>query len=98
MQSVGKHAAVFRCQAGSPKLADGTRFNGLPKGFSDIMAVFPSGRVGFIEVKSAKGKTSPEQDEFLARMRDLGALAGVAHSVEEAMSICELTNNSPTIN
>ena len=90
MREVGKHAAVYRCQAGSPKLADGTRYSGLPKGFSDIMAVLPGGRVAFIECKAGSSKTTPEQDKFLLKMRELGAMAGVARSVDDAMGICGL--------
>ena len=94
MQILGKHAKVFRCQAGSPVLADGiTRYNGLPKGFSDILAILPNGRAAFIEVKSGNAKATPEQERFLAQMRDTGALAGIARSISEAFAICNLEDD-----
>ena len=61
---------VFRINAGKVKLHDGRWFDtGVPKGFSDLLAV-KDGRAYFIEVKSEKGKASPEQKHFLATMRD----------------------------
>lgn len=55
-----------------------------PKGFSDVVAVLPgSGRAVFIEIKTAKGKTTPFQDIFLEEMREQGALAFVARSTED---------------
>lgn len=60
---------------------------GLPLGFSDLFGVIPGGRAAFIEVKSLKGKPSPEQFNFLRQMAKLGATAGVARSPEEAEKI-----------
>jgi hypothetical protein len=88
MREVGKYAAVFRCNAGRFYTKTGQSVSGLPKGFSDIMAVLPGGRVVFIEVKSDKGKPSTEQTQFINKMRGLGAFAGVARSVDDALNIC----------
>ena len=90
MQEVGKHGAVFRCNSGSVKLPNGKRFNAMPKGFTDIMAIFDGGRVAFLEVKTDKGKPSPEQAQFIAKMQGLGAMAGIARSVDEALAICNI--------
>jgi hypothetical protein len=90
MRELGKHGAVYRCNSGSVKLPNGKRFNGMPKGFSDIMLIRADGVACFIECKTDKGRLSEEQERFLMRMQGLNARAGVARSVDEAMSICGL--------
>jgi hypothetical protein len=95
MRDLGKHGAVYRTMAGSAKLPDGTTFKGMPKGFSDIMLIAPGGRACFIEAKVKPNKATPEQDAFIAKMRLLGARAGVAHSVEEARDICGVGGAEP---
>jgi len=90
MQELGKYGAVYRCNSGSVPLDNGKRFNGMPKGFSDVMLILPGGRAAFIEIKTPSGIVSPEQERFLQKMRDMGAMAGVARSVDEALKICDL--------
>ena len=45
------------------------------------------GRCFYIEVKKPGQKPRKNQQDFLDAMRNTGALAGVAHSVEEAVGI-----------
>ena len=90
MRELGRFAAVFRCNSGQIKLPSGKVFRGLPKGFSDILAILPGGRAVFIEVKTQSGKLSPEQEKFIAKMQALGAIAGVVRSVSEALTLCGL--------
>jgi hypothetical protein len=90
MRELGKHGAVYRCNSGSVKLPNGKRFNGMPKGFADVMLIRSGGVVCFVECKTDKGRLSDEQERFIARMQALGAKAGTARSVEEAMTVCEL--------
>lgn len=45
------------------------------------------GRAIYIEVKLPGEHPRPDQQKFLEAMRNTGAIAGVAHSVEEALSI-----------
>ena len=47
------------------------------------------GRAVFIEVKTAKGKPSPEQLKFIELAKRSGALAGIARSVQDAIEIVE---------
>lgn len=77
---------VFRVNVGRFKTADGRWFDtGLPKGFSDLMAV-KDGKVYFLEVKAEKGKASNEQLNFLAVMRDrYGCVTAIVRSVEDAV-------------
>jgi hypothetical protein len=77
---------AFRINAGMVPMGEGRNkrlIHLAPKGFSDIVAVLPGGRACFIEVKTAKGKTTPFQDIFLNDMREQGALAFVARSTED---------------
>ncbi len=45
------------------------------------------GRALYIEVKLPGEHPRPDQQKFLDAMRNTGAIAGVAHSVEEALRI-----------
>lgn len=54
------------------------------KGMADILACQPgTGKVVAIEVKSATGKTTPEQIAFLASVDRAGGIAFVARSVKD---------------
>jgi len=88
MRELGKYGAVFRTNSGQFYSKSGHRISGLPKGFSDLLFIRRDGMACFIEVKAGDNKLSPEQEIFIARMRSLGAKAGVARSVEDALSIC----------
>jgi hypothetical protein len=48
-------------------------------GSSDILGILPGGRLLCVECKANKGRLSPEQKQFLADARELGALALVVH-------------------
>jgi len=80
---------VFRANVGKVKMQDGRWFDtGLPKGFSDLFAI-KDGRVYFLEVKTPTGTVRPEQEKFLAVMRDkYGCVAAVVRSVEDAVNVC----------
>lgn len=59
---------------------------GLPKGFSDTLFVGPN-KVGFIEIKQPGENPRPDQVNFLNVMKSYGHIAGVAHSVDEAIEL-----------
>lgn len=82
-------ALLFRANVGSGITYDGRHFDtGLPKGFSDLFGFrYSDGRIVFIEVKGPNGKPTKEQIRFLERMREYGALAGIARSVDDARRI-----------
>lgn len=86
--------AVFRANVGRFQTKDGRWFDtGLPKGFSDLMAV-KDGRIYFLEVKTETGRASSEQINFLAVMRDkYGCVADIVRSVEEAVELCQSEKN-----
>ncbi len=60
---------------------------GLCKGGSDLVGVAPGGLFAAIEVKTHKGRTTIEQDNFIEVVRDAGGVAGVARSVDEALRV-----------
>lgn len=61
-------------------------YKGLPKGFSDCLYIGPESDVAFLEIKNEKGKTSKEQDNFLALMRQFGHSTAVVRSADEAVN------------
>lgn len=87
--NTGDIAMLFRANVGSGVTYDGRHFDtGLPKGFSDLFGFRRSdGRAVFIEVKAPSGRVRLEQVKFIEKMREYGALAGVARSVEDARNI-----------
>ena len=101
MAELSGEARLFRTNAGTmwqgdiSRLPNGEtilrhlrRVQGLPKGHSDLAGVrIGDGRAVYIEVKTPTGKVRPDQENFLRRMREYGALAGVARSVEDARRI-----------
>lgn len=86
LNSVG---VTFRANVGTFKSVDGRYMStGLPKGFSDLFGFRKSdGRIFFIEVKAKNGIVSKDQEKFIEQMKNLGAIAGVARSVREALEI-----------
>ena len=49
------------------------------------------GKAIYIEVKLPGENPRPDQEKFLQAMANTGAIAGVAHSVEEALEIVKRT-------
>lgn len=59
------------------------------KGMPDLSGVFPSGRLFCIELKTDKGKLSPEQSEWITKLNMSGAMAIVLRSKEEIRDFVE---------
>lgn len=53
-----------------------------PEHIGQRLAVFAA-----LEIKSPKGRTTAEQEAFIAGVRRFGGIAGIARSSEEALSI-----------
>lgn len=61
---------------------------GLCVGSADIIGVHkPSGRFLAVEVKTAKGKPTAEQINFIEQVRAANGIAGIARSVQEALDL-----------
>lgn len=88
MQELGKHGAVYRCNSGMVRLANGKYFRAMPEGFADVMLIRPDGVVCFVELKVKPNKPTDKQMAFIEKMRGMNCLAGVAYSVDEALGIC----------
>lgn len=59
--------------------------HGLGKGSADLVGILaPSGRWFCLEVKTATGRTTPEQESWLAMVRGMGGFACVVRSVVDA--------------
>ena len=56
-----------------------------PEHVGQTMAVFAA-----VEVKSAKGRATPEQQAFIDTVQGMGGLAGIARSVDDAAAILQL--------
>lgn len=80
---------IFRMNVGSGYTQDGRWFNtGVPRGFSDLFGVRKSdGKAVFIEVKISKGRVSKYQKNFIEKMQESNAIAGVCRSVDEALKL-----------
>lgn len=62
---------------------------GAVKGRSDLSAI-KDGRISFVEVKNEIGRPTEEQLNFIKQMQTrYGCRAGIARSVEDALSIVE---------
>ena len=87
--AVSPYAVIFRINVGKGRTVDGRYFEtGVPKGFSDLFGVRKSdGRAVFIEVKTAKGKPSAEQKNFMKQMQKNGAIAGICRCPEDAVNL-----------
>jgi len=56
-------------------------------GEADIWGHRPDGKAFYIEVKLQGEEPRADQKQFIKAMRESGAVAGVAHSIEEAYEI-----------
>lgn len=79
---------VWRQDTGAYKAPDGRLIRyGLCPGSADVIGVAKDGRFLAVEVKAANGRVSPAQVQFLDAVRRAGGRAGVARSVDDALSI-----------
>lgn len=79
---------VWRNNVGTLKNAAGIpiRF-GLCVGSSDLIGIAPDGRFLAVEVKTSKGRASPEQLRFIEAVRGRGGISGIARTPAEALAL-----------
>jgi hypothetical protein len=79
---------MWRNNVGAHKDARGILVRyGLAVGSSDLIGVLaPSGRLLSLEVKTAKGRTTSEQETWMTIVRRFGGFACVVRSAEEALA------------
>lgn len=87
--ALNPYAVIFRTNVGKVRMADGRFFDtGLSPGHSDLSGFRKSdGKAIFLEIKTEKGRLRKEQIHFLEVMSEYPVIAGVARSVEQAISI-----------
>lgn len=83
----GAGCFVLRTNAGTFYDSRGNRVKIGFAGLSDLVGCTSKGRFFAIEVKMPKENPRQDQKEFLEAMRQSGAIAGVAHSVKEALEL-----------
>lgn len=66
-------------------VASRLKAEGVRKGSPDLVFMLPEGRVGWLEMKAAKGTLSPDQKAFRDKAESLGHLWAMARSVDEAI-------------
>lgn len=91
MLELSKYGIVIRQQSGLFYTKYGERIKiGFP-GISDLQFISDDGNlIAFIEIKTSKGKTSKEQEQFINFINNKKSKhlkAGVARNVEEALEI-----------
>lgn len=59
---------------------------GLAKGFPDLIALAPGGKVAFLEIKSAKGRVSVDQAEWHEALAEMGFDVGVFRDADDALA------------
>lgn len=59
------------------------------KGFPDIAGIFPSGKIFAIELKTDKGRLSPEQIEWITKINMSNGMAVVLRSKDEIREFVE---------
>lgn len=62
---------------------------GVKPGVPDLVFVLPDGRAAFLELKAGRGRLSPAQEGFLARIDKLGCPWASVRSLAEAAHIIE---------
>lgn len=68
-------------------VASRLKAEGVRRGSPDIFVCLPEGKIGWLEMKAAKGALSKEQREFRDKVQALGHLWALARSVDEALEI-----------
>lgn len=85
--ALSEYGIVLRLNVGVFATQDGRKISsGLPKGTSDLLFIGKK-YIAFIEVKTATGRPTKDQLNFIQAMRKLGHRAGIARSVEDAIKI-----------
>jgi hypothetical protein len=75
--------ATPNARAGNPKLGAQLRQLGVRAGVPDLVLVFNTGIVGFIELKAPGGRKSPAQESFEREVGRLGCIIYVCKSIKE---------------
>ena len=79
---------IWRNNTGVLKNAAGIPIKfGLCVGSSDLIGITPAGRFLAVEIKTCKGRATPEQLRFIEAVRARGGIAGIARSPQDALDL-----------
>jgi len=82
--------AVPNAARRSYSIAARMKNEGLMSGVADLCVLLPAGRVGWLEMKTLKGRQSVEQKAFQARCLRLNHPYAVAKTFDEAVKVLRL--------
>ena len=74
----------------SQRMGARMRREGLVAGAADLLIALPAGRVGWLEMKTLKGRQSIEQKGFQQRCLRIGHPYAVAKTFDEAVKVLRL--------
>lgn len=57
------------------------------RGLSDVMGQLTDGRLFILEIKSRRGRATPEQNEFIDVVLKAGGIAGIVRSVDDVVAL-----------
>ena len=79
---------IWRNNTGSVKTTDGrfVKF-GLCVGSADLIGIAPGGRFLAVEIKTATGRATTEQQRFINAVLTRGGIAGIVRSPDEALEL-----------
>ena len=80
---------LFRCNSGMFVSYAGNPVRGAPKGTPDLIGYLPDGRMLAVEVKTFKGRFSPEQIEWRRKALDCNVKVIGARSLGEFVAALE---------
>lgn len=81
---------LYRNSVGVAQAPDGrTQRFGLCPGSSDLVGIGPGGRFLALEVKTERGRVSPEQQRFIDLVNARGGIGAVVRSPEQARAVVE---------
>ena len=82
-----KGCKVHRTQSGLFYTPNGDRIRIGKPGVSDLQGHRPDGKCFYIETKTPVGKATSEQKKFIKAMKESGAIAGYARTIEDAIKL-----------
>ena len=88
--ALGKRGRVLRLNAGNILVGppgNQRMIAGVEAGTPDILVLLQSGRVCWLELKSARGKVTPTQARWHERARALGHTVAVIRETREALEV-----------
>jgi hypothetical protein len=66
-------------------------------GLSDLLFLSRNGDAVFMEIKTATGRATKEQLNFIETVRKMGFHAGIVRSVSDALELIDCTNQNRKI-